>query len=98
MHAGDSYIASLTVAALHASIALTPPPAELARNCRQYFTFTIRTVTFGGMLPGTSSSVSLKGESQAVTVGDTTFQALTLAVRLPSLDKVRLWLASKVRS
>jgi len=98
IHAGYSYIASLTVAAWHASILLTPPPSELVRNFRQYCTFTIRTVTFGGRLPDTNGSVSLEGELQAVTVGDTTFQTFTLAVRLSRLDKVRLWLASKAQS
>jgi hypothetical protein len=74
------------------------PHAQLVRNFGQYFTFTIQTITFGVGLPDTSGRVSLKREIQAVTVGDTTFQTFTLAVHLPRLDKVRLWLAFKARS
>jgi hypothetical protein len=74
------------------------PPSQLVRNFGQYFTFTIQTITFGVGLPDTSGRVSLQGEIQAVTVGDTTFQTFTLAVPLPRFDKVRLWLAVKARS
>lgn len=98
IHASYSCIASPTLAALYAFILHTPSASFSARQ-------ELRAVLY---IHNTNSDIRrwatrpqrqglIEVEIQVVTVGDTTFQAFTLAVRLPRLDKVQLWLASKAR-